>query len=135
MQKLLMKLDARTPQEFDTINTQVVINIDVHPETMFEGHALRHAPNDFSAGYASQKDPMHASRHDPNDLSPGHASQQEPIISYTSNLISLNVLLETVPEGHTSHQEPISSDTFNLISFNGILETVPEGHASQQEKT
>ena len=92
VRKLLTKLDARTPQEVDTIKTQEVINIDIQPETIIEGIALRYEINDLFTGHASQQEPMHATRHDHNNLSPGHASQQEPISSGISNLISLNVL-------------------------------------------
>ena len=79
---MLATLVARTPEEVEKIDTQEVINIDIKPETIFEGHALRHEPNHLSAG--------HASRHDPNVLSHGYASQQVPIRSDTSNFISLN---------------------------------------------
>ena len=75
VRKLLMNLAARTPQKFDTIKSQEVINIDIQPENILEGHALRHETNDLPAAHASQQDPMHASRHAPNDLSTRHASQ------------------------------------------------------------
>ena len=58
-----MKLDPRMFPEVDNIQTQEVINIDIEPEIILEGHALRHEIDDLSAG--------HASRHEPNNLSPG----------------------------------------------------------------
>ena len=76
------------PQEHQEVNTiipQEVIDINILPEIVSEGHA---------------------SRHEPDDLSTGHASQQEPTSSDTSNPISLNVLPETVSEGHVSWHEP-----------------------------
>ena len=69
-----MNLAARTSQEVNTVKTQEVINIDIQPETILEGHALRHEPNALSTGHALQQEPIHASRHDPNDISTGHAS-------------------------------------------------------------
>ena len=99
-------LAARTPQEVDTIKIQEVININIQQETILEEHALRHEPNDLSAGHTLQQEPMYASRYKPNDLSSGYASQQDPVSSDTSNLISLNGIPETVPEGHVSLYEP-----------------------------
>ena len=74
-----MNLAARTPQEFDIIKTQEVININIQPETILKGHALQHGPNDLSEGHASEQEPMYALRHEPNDLSVGRASQQDPM--------------------------------------------------------
>ena len=50
-----MNLYTRTPQEVNTIKTQEVINIDIQPETIFEGYALQHEPNDLSAGTLQRK--------------------------------------------------------------------------------
>ena len=67
VRKLLTALVARTPEEVKKISTQEVININIDPETILEGYALRHDPTHLSAG--------HASRHESNILSPRHASQ------------------------------------------------------------
>ena len=95
---MLTTLAARTSEEVEKNNTHGVINIDIEPEHILEGHTLQHGPNHLSAA--------HTSRHEFNVLSPRHATQREPISSDTFNLTSLNGISESVPEGHASRHDP-----------------------------